>query len=90
MRASATAPAKRPRFASQLEARLAAERLAKSDPLTLIGRSVKRSAAAADLLAQRGFTRVHAVADGYEGDIDGDGPHKGQRAVNGSRYANLA
>jgi rhodanese-related sulfurtransferase len=57
--------------------------LTKSDTLILICRSGKRSAGAANLLADLGYTRVFTIVDGYEGDKAKSGPMVGQRVVNG-------
>lgn len=58
-------------------------------PVVLICRSGSRSARAANILTDLGFTEVYSVVDGYEGDKAGDGPSKGQRVVNGWRNAGL-
>lgn len=58
-------------------------------PIILMCRSGTRSARAADLLADLGYTQVYSMLDGYEGDKAGDGPHKGERVVNGWRNAGL-
>lgn len=57
--------------------------------IVLMCRSGDRSARAADLLAQSGFANVWTVIDGYEGDVAKDGPHAGQRVVNGWKNAQL-
>ena len=51
--------------------------------IILMCRSGSRSARAADLLFDMGYTNVYSVVDGYEGDKSKDGPSKGQRTVNG-------
>lgn len=58
-------------------------------PIVLMCRSGTRSAKAADLLTDMGYTRVYSLIDGYEGDKAGDGPHRGQRVVNGWKNAGL-
>ena len=59
-------------------------------PIILMCRSGSRSARAADLLSKMGYSNVYSLIDGYEGDKAGDGPHKGQRVMNGWRNAGLA
>jgi hypothetical protein len=41
------------------------------------------------MLAGTGYTKVYSVVDGYEGDKAKDGPHKGQRTVNGWKNSGL-
>ena len=68
----------------------AAERGVTEDtPIVLICRSGTRSARAADLLTGMGYRNVYSVVDGYEGDKAKDGPHRGQRMVNGWKNAGL-
>lgn len=57
----------------------------RNDPLILICRSGDRSARAADLLAQLGYTAVYSVVDGFEGDL---GP-TGKRDFNGWRNVGM-
>jgi rhodanese-related sulfurtransferase len=54
----------------------------------LICRSGSRSAKAANLLAQAGYSQVYTT-DGFEGDAAKEGPHKGERAVNGWKNVGL-
>lgn len=58
-------------------------------PIILMCRSGSRSARAADVLADMGYTQVYSLIDGYEGDKAKHGPGKGQRRVNGWRNAGL-
>jgi len=76
-------------FAEAISGRLAQKGLTKSDQIVLMCRSGSRSAKAADLLADLGYTQVYTIIDGYEGDTAKDGPSKGQRTVNGWRNASL-
>ncbi|MGO8953577.1 MAG: rhodanese-like domain-containing protein [Rhodomicrobium sp.] len=76
-------------FAADVERRLIAKSLTKSDPVILICRSGDRSAAAADLLTGAGFTQVYSVIDGFEGDLAKDGPGAGHRTVNGWKNKGL-
>lgn len=59
--------------------------LSKDAPIILICRSGSRSARAADLLAQLGYTSVISVVDGFEGDKSSDGV----RNVNGWKNSGL-
>lgn len=74
-----------PDFAALTGKLLAAKSLTKDDPVILICRSGNRSAAAADMLAAAGFTRVYTVVDGFEGDAGPDG----RRTVNGWKNKGL-
>jgi len=56
----------------------------------LICRSGGRSARAANVLAEMGYTNVYSLVDGFEGDKASDGPLRGQRVVNGWKNAGLA
>ncbi|MDX5333352.1 MAG: sulfurtransferase [Gammaproteobacteria bacterium] len=76
-------------FATQVERRLQAKGLGKDDTIIVLCRSGSRSAKAADLLAKLGYTRVYSVLEGYEGDKAKEGPHAGQRVVNGWRNQGL-
>src|SRR5450432_1220846 len=76
-------------FAAEVGKRLAAKGLHPTDPVILICRSGDRSAKAAVLLAQLGYTKVYSVVDGFEGDLAKDGSDKGRRTVNGWKNAHL-
>jgi len=76
-------------FVADVDARLRAKGLNKSDTVILICRSGDRSAKAADVLAKNGYTKVYTVVDGFEGDKAKEGEHKGQRVVNGWKNAGL-
>ena len=76
-------------FIQEAEIRLKEKGLTKTDPVILICRSGDRSARAADLLANAGFTRVYSITEGFEGDSAKDGPKAGQRIVNGWKNAGL-
>lgn len=78
-----------PHFVADVEKRLALAGLTKNDPVIVICRSGVRSNSAAGLLAQYGFKQAYSVIDGFEGDTAKDGPHKGQRVVNGWKNAPL-
>jgi rhodanese-related sulfurtransferase len=76
-------------FTQEAEIRLKEKGLAKTDRVILICRSGDRSARAADLLANAGFTQVYSITEGFEGDSAKDGPKAGQRIVNGWKNAGL-
>jgi len=76
-------------FATEVARRIEAKGLGKDDAIIVMCRSGSRSAKAADLLAQLGYTKVYSVTDGYEGDKAKAGDHAGQRVVNGWRNAGL-
>lgn len=76
-------------FIQEAEIRLKEKGLGKTDQVILICRSGDRSARAADLLANAGFTRVYSITEGFEGDSAKDGPKAGQRIVNGWKNAGL-
>ena len=76
-------------FLPEMERRLAAKGLGKSDTIILVCRSGDRSSKAADFLSSQGYTKVYSVPEGFEGDTAKDGPKAGQRVVNGWKNAGL-
>jgi rhodanese-related sulfurtransferase len=76
-------------FGPELERRLQSAGLGKDAPIILMCRSGDRSARAANLLSQLGYTAVYSVVDGFEGDVATAGDRKGQRVVNGWKNAGL-
>lgn len=72
-----------PHFADSVAGLLRDLNRNKRTPILLMCRSGGRSAAAANLLAQQGYTQVYTVTDGFEGDKAKDGADKGRRVVNG-------
>ena len=78
-----------PDFLSSFKEYAAERGISQDAPIILMCRSGSRSARAADLLADIGYTQVYSLVDGYEGDKAKDGPHKGQRVVNGWRNSGL-
>jgi rhodanese-related sulfurtransferase len=72
-------------FVDEVAAIVTREGLTPADPIFLICRSGSRSAYAADLLAEAGFTNVWSIVEGFEGEKDPDGA----RMVNGWRLADL-
>jgi rhodanese-related sulfurtransferase len=76
-------------FVADVEARLKQKGLTKDDTVILMCRSGKRSATAANTLADAGFTSIYSVVDGYEGDMAKEGENKGKRTVNGWKNSGL-
>jgi len=76
-------------FVSDIDARLKAKGLKKTDTVILMCRSGKRSAKAVNVLAKNGYTKVYTVVDGYEGDKAKTGKDKGKRVVNGWKNSGL-
>lgn len=74
-----------PDFPQAVEAYLAARGLGKDATIILMCRSGTRSAKAANLLTEMGYSSVYSVIDGFEGD---KGP-AGARDVNGWKNAGL-
>jgi rhodanese-related sulfurtransferase len=72
-------------FGPEVARRAAQKGLGKNDTIILICRSGDRSARAANLLADTGYTHVYSVVDGFEGDMSKDG----RRSVNGWKNAGL-
>jgi rhodanese-related sulfurtransferase len=69
----------------------AKERFKPSDTLMVMCRSGGRSAMAVNLLAQAGFSNVHNIVDGMEGDTveDPQSVHHGKRMRNGWKNSGL-
>ena len=78
-----------PDFPLQFKAYAEAHDIAAETPIVLICRSGSRSARAADVLYEMGYTNVYSVIDGFEGDKAKDGPNKGKRSINGWKNAGL-
>jgi len=76
-------------FGPELARRMSAKGLGKDDTVILMCRSGDRSARAANLLSDLGYSKVYTVVDGFEGDLAKDGPQAGQRVVNGWKNAGL-
>ena len=76
-------------FGPEVARRLGAAGLGKDAPVLLICRSGDRSARAANLLSQLGYTAVYTVVDGFEGDAIASGDKQGQRVLNGWKNAGL-
>ena len=76
-------------FVADVDARLKAKNLTKSDTVILMCRSGDRSAKAVNVLAKNGYTKVYTVVDGYEGDKVKKGKNKGKRMKNGWKNAGL-
>ena len=76
-------------FMTEVQQRIKQKGMDTNSKIIVMCRSGDRSAKAADLLAKSCYKNVYSVVDGYEGDVAKEGDHKGQRAVNGWRNANL-
>lgn len=76
-------------FGAEFGRRMASKGLGKSDVVIVMCRSGDRSARAATLLTQLGYSNVFSVVDGFEGDLATSGPKQGQRVVNGWKNADL-
>ena len=78
-----------PKFVEGVGKRLAQKGLTRDDQVILICQGGGRAARAANALSQAGYTKVYTTIDGFEGDPVADGPHKGERLLNGWRNAGL-
>lgn len=76
-------------FVADVDARMKAKGLKKTDTVFLMCRSGDRSAKAVNVLAKNGYTNVYNVVDGYEGDKAKKGENKGKRVVNGWKNSAL-
>lgn len=72
-------------FLAAVKERLEKKGLTQDDKVFLMCRSGGRSASAADLLSEAGFTNVFSVVDGYEGDK----AKNGKRILNGWKNSDL-
>lgn len=72
-------------YVPEVQRRLQAKGLDKSDVVLPTCRSGDRSGRAATRLTEDGYTRVYSVIDGFEGDLSA----AGRRDVNGWRMAGL-
>jgi rhodanese-related sulfurtransferase len=77
------------RFVADVDQRLARKGLTRDDVVIILCQSGMRAAGAADALTVAGYTKVYTTIDGFEGDPMDDGPHKGERIVDGWRNAGL-
>jgi len=78
-----------PDFVPAVDRLMARKGLSHDQPVVVICRSGDRSAAATNLLAKAGYSKVYTVVEGFEGDLAKDGPTAGQRTVNGWKNAGL-
>jgi rhodanese-related sulfurtransferase len=76
-------------FVDDVDKRLAQKGIGRNDTVIVICQGGLRAARAANALTQAGYTKVYTTIDGFEGDPVADGPHKGERQVNGWRNAGL-
>jgi len=70
-----------PDFVATVTAKLTAKRLTKDDAVVVMCRTGRRSALAASLLAEFGFSHVYSVVDGFEGDGGGAPGLKGWKGA---------
>jgi len=77
-------------FIADVDLRLKAKGLKKTDTVILMCRSGVRSAKAANALAKAGYTHVINMYEGFEGDAIKDGTDKGKRTINGWKNTTLA
>ncbi|MGM0823393.1 MAG: rhodanese-like domain-containing protein [Pseudomonadota bacterium] len=81
---------KNPDFEEQVRTEIEALGVDKSDPIIVMCRSgATRSAPAADVITEMGYSDVYSMTDGFEGDKLEDGDSKGVRGMNGWRNAGL-
>ena len=78
-----------PDFPTEFQAFVASRGGDKDTSVILMCRSGNRSAKAADLLADMGYTQVYSMIDGFEGDKMKEGAEAGHRVVNGWRNTGL-
>jgi rhodanese-related sulfurtransferase len=78
-----------PDFPGYFEEFIKAKGLSKDARIVLMCRSGSRSAKAANLLFDMGYSNVYSLVDGFEGDTAKDGPTKGRRMVNGWKNAGM-
>ncbi|NDL71817.1 rhodanese-like domain-containing protein [Vreelandella alkaliphila] len=77
-------------FAAQIRAALDEHQANDDTPIIVMCRSgATRSAPAADLITEMGFSQVYSVSDGFEGDTLAEGDSKGVRARDGWRNSGL-
>ena len=78
-----------PDFVAAIGKRLRQKGLTSDATVIVICQGGVRAARAADALTQAGYKTVYTTIDGFEGDPMTEGPHKGERIVNGWRNAGL-
>lgn len=82
--------ARNPDFAAQIRAALDQHNAEEDTPIIVMCRSgATRSAPAADLIAEMGYSDVYSVSDGFEGGKLEEGDSAGVRARNGWRNSGL-
>ena len=78
-----------PDFVFAVESLLSDRDYDENTPIVLICRSGSRSAKAANMLHELGYSNIYSVVDGFEGDKVKTGPHAGHRKLNGWKNAGL-
>ncbi|WP_417840935.1 rhodanese-like domain-containing protein [Terasakiella sp.] len=87
---SVYAMAKNPNFVKEVKEALLAKNVSKDTPLVFMCRSGStRSAPAADLFFNEGWTKSYTMVDGFEGGKNKEGNSKGVRDVDGWRNSGL-
>lgn len=76
-------------FEAEMLRRLSERGLTKNDTIILICRSGDRSARAANVLFEAAYKNIYTVVDGFEGDMQKEGPDAGRRSVNGWKNSGL-
>ncbi|MEY8239757.1 MAG: rhodanese-like domain-containing protein [Cycloclasticus sp.] len=76
-------------FSVELASALQQKGLSQLAPVIFICRSGSRSAKAASLATQLGYTQTYTVVDGFEGDTVKSGSASGQRVLNGWKNSQL-
>nr|WP_290825588.1 rhodanese-like domain-containing protein [Halomonas sp.] len=77
-------------FEEQVRAKIEALGVNKEDPIIVMCRSgATRSAPAADVIAEMGYSEVYSVTDGFEGEQLKEGNSQGVRAQDGWRNSGL-
>ncbi len=77
-------------FEEQVRAKIDALGVNKEDPIIVMCRSgATRSAPAADVIAEMGYSEVYSMTDGFEGEKLKEGNSQGVRAQDGWRNSGL-
>ena len=78
-----------PDFLATVDKRRAEKGLTRDATVIVICQGGTRAGRAVNALTEAGYAKVYTVVDGFEGDPVAEGPHKGERLVNGWRNAGL-
>lgn len=81
---------KNPDFEAQVKAEIEALSVAEDNPIIVMCRSgATRSAPAADVITEMGYSEVYSMTDGFEGGKLEEGDSQGVRALDGWRNSGL-